>query len=542
MSGAARSARNSWRAPESSIFESFDMQGTFDALTQFIVSEAADLAYVMQIESNSTLRTISSAHRDSAKADIAARLRGQRTLRPEAEERAIGMLSRHQTAVHSTITTEDMLANVWEYLAVDVRALNVHSAITVPLHSRGETFGALVAYWCDTPLSYGDADAQLFSDLGHRLSIAIEHVRALERERRIAEALQQALLPSPELLPKHPDLAFSAEYRPNSLEADVGGDWYDAVTLPDGSIMVSVGDVTGRGLEAAGVMGKMRQAVNMACMYERDPARVLDSVDFQLRSRRSPAMVTAFVGFIDPQHEVMRYANAGHPAPLLRRGEALIELPPGGLPLGLRDRAEPEQSRSVSLKDANLLALYTDGLVEGTRDLAFGERRLQEVALSQAILNVRNPARLLCDACIPLAAQDDTAVLAILFGERTNWSFDAENARAAQDARTQFVSALRARVPAGFDFAAAEVVFGELIGNVVRHAPGPIDVQLEWSAGRPILHVTDRGKGFVRDPGLPADPLSESGRGVYIISQLTQNLRIERIPGYGNHVTAALRI
>ncbi len=524
------------------VFESLDLQSTFDSLTDFIVSEWADLAYVMQIEDGTILRTTSCAHHDPAKAAIAARLRGQRTLRPDAEERAIQMLSRHKAVLHSQMIPEQSLPQMWEYLSADVRALNIHSAITIPLYSRGETLGALVVCRCDSPNDYTEADLPVFLDLGRRVSIAMEHASTLQRERRIAEALQQTLLPSTDMLPAPSDLSFDSEYRPSSHEADVGGDWYDAVTLPDGSIMISVGDVTGRGLAAAGLMGKLRQAISMASMYERDPARILDALDFQLRSRGTEAIATAFVGVIDPTHKTLMYANAGHPAPLLRGDGTLLSLYTGGLPLGLRDSAEPEHSQSVSLKDARLLALYTDGLVEGTRDLAFGERRLRQVILSQAILFVRNPARLLCDACLPFESQDDTAVLTVLFGERTHWSFDAENAQAAHDARAQFVAALRERAPAGSDFSAAELVFGELVGNVVRHAPGPIDVQLEWSGTHPVLHVTDRGKGFIRDPALPADVLSESGRGLYIISQLTRELHIERIPGYGNHVSGVLKI
>jgi len=524
------------------IFESFDLQATFENVCAFIVAEMADLAYIMQIEDGAALRTVAFAHRDPDKAAIAAHLRGQRTLRPDAEEDAVRMLAQHRASIHSGVTLEQVLPNMWEYLAPDVRSLNVHSAITVPLYSRGETLGALVAYWCDTPRDYVEDDLPVFSDLGRRLSIAVDHVKALQRERRIAEALQQALLPSGDMLPEHSDLTFNAEYRPSSNESEVGGDWYDAVTLPDGTIMVSVGDVTGRGLEAAGLMGTLRQAINMAAMYERDPRRILDDVDFQLRSRRSQAIVTAFVGFIDPEHKTLRYANAGHPPPLLRRERELFELRSnGGLPLGLRDRVAEEVTQSVSLENAELLALYTDGLVEGTRDLAFGERRLRQVASSQAILYVRNPARFLCDGCIPFEAQDDTAVLTVLFGERTQWSFDAENAQAAHDARAQFIAALRENAEPDFDFDAAELVFGELIGNVVRHAPGPIDVQLDWSPSGPVLHVTDRGKGFIRDAMLPADPLSESGRGLYIISQLTRGARIERIPGYGNHLAVELR-
>jgi PAS domain S-box-containing protein len=523
------------------LVQATDLHTMLDRLTKFVVSRMADMAYVMLAENRDSLRTVSCAHADPQKAHIAEHLRGQRTLRPDAEEKAIWVLSQHRTLLHKSVPLEPVLAGMWEYLAPDVRALEIHSAITVPLFSRGETFGALIVYWCTPDRVYTDEDAQVFTDLGRRLSIAIEHIHVLERERRIAEALQQALLPQPGMLPAAPGLRFSAHYRPSAREAHVGGDWYDAVTLPDGSIAISVGDVTGRGLRAAGLMGKLRQALGMAALYERDPARILDAVDFHLRSRRSSSLATAFIGIIDADHRSMRYASAGHPPALLRRGGELFELKSTGLPLGLRDRYR-EESQETSIAAADLLILYTDGLVEATRDVLFGEQRLAILAGSDAISFVRNPAEFLCDACLPPDAQDDTAVLTVSFGERPSWAFDAENAQAAHDVRSQLMAYLREHAGAGADLAGAELVFGELIGNVVRHAPGPIEVQLDWSDGRAVLHVIDRGRGFVRDPSLPADVLSESGRGLYIVSRLTEQLRVERIAGYGNHVAAALRI
>lgn len=524
------------------LVEAGDLQSMLDRLTEFIVRDAADLAYVMLAENGDALRTVACAHGDPEKAAIAARLRGQRTLRPEAEENAIWLLSQHRTLLHKNVPMEAVLSAMWEYLAPDVKALDIRSAITVPLFSRGETFGALVVYRCTPGRVYTEEDAALFTDLGRRVSIAIEHQRTIERERRIAEALQQALLPQPGTLPDREDLHFAAHYRPSTREAQVGGDWYDAVTLQDGSILVSVGDVTGRGLDAAGLMGKLRQALGMAATYERDPARMLDAVDFHLRSRRSSSIATAFVGIIDPVRKSMRYAGAGHPPALLRRNGELLELHSTGLPLGLRDQHEPETSQEISLDGADLLVLYTDGLIEATRDLSFGEQRLAFLAASEAISFVRNPAEFLCDACLPPEAQDDTAALTVSFGRRTSWAFDAENAQAAHDARAQLAAYLRERAPTGADIAGAELVFGELVGNVVRHAPGPIEVHVEWNGTQPVLHVIDRGRGFLRDPSLPPDMLSESGRGLYIVSQLTDDLRVERIAGYGNHVAAALRL
>ena len=522
------------------IFESFDLQSTFDRVTGFVVSGIADLAYVMLVENGEVLRTVSAAHRDPGKAQIAHGMRGQRTFRPQAEEQAIRALARERAQLDAVIDRNKLLGAVWEYLAADVRALAPCSSITVPLFSRGETFGALVVYRCSPGQAYQSEDVPLFEDLGRRLSIAIEHAKTLDRERRIAQSLQRTLLPQPGMFPAVPGLAFESEYRPSSSEADVGGDWYDAIKLRDGSIAISVGDVTGRGLRAAGLMGKLRQALGMACLYESDPARLLDSVDFSLRTRGSSEIATAFIGIISPDRKTLRFASAGHPPPLLRRGGDVTELRSTGLPLGLRDM-DREQSNEISLEGAQLLILYTDGLTEATRDLTFGDRRLRLVASSQAILYVSSAARFVCDACLPLEAQDDTAVLTVRFGEGPQWWFDAENAQAAHEARTELMAYLRSTARTG-DFEAAELVFGELVGNVVRHAPGPIDVQVEWNGEHPVLHVTDRGKGVVRNPSLPNNPLSECGRGLYIISRLTRALRVERIPGYGNHIAAELNL
>ena len=522
------------------LFESFDLQQTFDRLTALLASDLADFAAVLSIESDDVVRASSTAARDANLEDAAWALRGTRLFRPEAEDRALRLLAQHAPRVFTDLRPSAAAHLVWEYLTRDVRRLDIRVAAAIPLHLRGETFGALIVGWCDTERAYEPADLEMLEDLGRRLSIAIEYARTLERERKIAQALQHALLPQPGMFPKADGLQFDAEYRPSSNEADVGGDWYDALTLPDGSIALSVGDVTGRGLHAAGLMGKLRQAVGMACLYEPDPARVLDLVDFSLRSRGSKAIATAFVAIMSPDRQRLRFAGAGHPGPLLRlRDGTVTELVSGGLPLGLRDLAG-DQTREVSLQNAQLLILFTDGLTEATRDIGFGERRLRAIVSTDAILHVRNAARFICDACLPIKAEDDTAVLAVRFGEGTQWSFDAEDAQAAHEARDELMAYLRAHASPEADLEAAELVFGELVGNVVRHAPGAIDVRIDWSAERPILHVIDRGKGVLRNPSLPQNPLSESGRGLYIVSLLTRSLRAERIPGFGNHLAAEL--
>lgn len=523
------------------VFDGLDVYAIFDRVTAFLVGDVADFASILLIEDGDALRIVSTAHRDPTKAVFAERMEGERAMRPEAEAEAIRLLSAHQPLHDRFFPKHFGEGIVWEYLLPEIRALGMQSTVTIPLHARGETYGALLLGRAKRGRLWTDEEMADFADLGRRLSMAIDHARTLERERRISTSLQRALLPTPGQLPKDAMLHFSAEYRPNANESGVGGDWYDALTLNDGSVVVSVGDVMGRGLAAAGLMGKLRQALGVVPLYERDPARILDAVDFLLRTRGSSAIATAFLAIIDPQRKSLRYASAGHPPALMRRRGEVVTLAGSGLPLGLRD-AFVEPSQEVPLTGAEMLLFYTDGLTEATHDLAYGERRLHQVVASEAILYVRNAAKFACDACLPIGAQDDTAVLAVSFGGRRHWSFDAENAQAAHDAREEFVAYLRGEAVAEADFAAAEIVFGELIGNVVRHAPGPIEVQVDWSGDSPVLHVTDRGRGFVRHPGLPANPLSESGRGLYIIDQFTRNLRVERIAGYGNHVAVELTI
>lgn len=522
------------------ILEANDVQTTIDRITEFIVSGTADLAKVFLVERDDALRLASVAHRDPARAKRWELLRGARVLRPIAEERLVLSMAANEPVLTIGAESLRLREELWDYAASTVQAETLQSRIALPLYARGETFGALVAATEEGSPELSAADLPIFMDLARRLSFALDHLRTLDRERSIASALQNALLPQPGMLPKAPDLSFHVEYRASSRDAWVGGDWYDALTLPDGSILVAIGDVTGRGLGAAGLMGKLRQALGVTALYETRPARILDQVDYLLRARGSEAFATAWVGIIDRKHGRLHYASAGHPPPILRRRGELLELRTGGLPIGLRNHGGSED-QTVSLEGAEFLLLYTDGLTEATHQPVEDERRLRAILSTQGILYARNPARMICDACLPLDAKDDTAALAVVFGNRRQWSFDAENAQAAHDARAAFAGYISRHADPGADVAAAELIFGELIGNVVRHAPGPIDVQVDWSGKAPILHVTDRGHGIIRDPLLP-HPFSESGRGLFIVSQLSSKMEIERIPGYGNHIAVTLKL
>jgi anti-sigma regulatory factor (Ser/Thr protein kinase) len=412
--------------------------------------------------------------------------------------------------------------------------------VTVPLHSRGRVYGAIVAYYTENGREVRQDDVDLLVEVGRHASTAMENADVFERERRLSETLQDSLLPPS--LPQVEGISFDAVYLPSATEAQVGGDWYDAFDLEDGTIVVSAGDVTGRGPDAAVVMGKTRHLLAIAPCYERDPARILDTVESVLARRYPDSIVTAFLGLIAPDHKSICYANAGHPAPLLRRSDGVEELQADGLPIGLRREAEPSGSRAADLSDARMLVLYTDGLIESRHDVLGGYNKLVDIVSRDALLHTHRPARFIEEACLGNAATDDVAVLALTFEPGMRWSFDAENAKAAQDARGEFVQYLRDQSDDENAIETAELVFGELVGNVVRHAPGAIDIDVEWTNSMPRLHVLDRGAEFDAPSHLPDDLLSESGRGLFIVRQLSTQLSVEHVPGYGNHVAVELPI
>jgi GAF domain-containing protein/anti-sigma regulatory factor (Ser/Thr protein kinase) len=520
------------------VYETLDLTASFGELARLIAAEFGDFAVAMRLGPESTIRVIAAAHRDSEKDEIVRQLVGVRTMHTEAEKSFARSLRENRITLQDNLKPEIVAQSMWPYLATEVIALEPRGSLTIPLHSRGTTYGAIIVYYSGEERRPSAADADVLAEVGQHASVAMENAEVFERERRMSETLQDSLLPPS--LPHLPGMHFDAVYLPSASVSQVGGDWYDAFQLEDGCVVLNAGDVTGRGVSAAVVMGKVRNLFAIAPSYERDPARILDTVESVMARRYPNVIITAFLGIIDPRRRTMRFANAGHPLPLLRRTHGVEELRAEGLPLGLRREAAPTESRTVDITDARLIVLYTDGLVEARHDLIGGYRRLHEVVSSDAVLHTHNPARFIEESCLSERADDDVAILTVAFEMSKRWSFDAENAKAAQDARGEFVQYLRDHAENPDEISAAELIFGELIGNVVRHAPGAIDIDLEWADHTPTLHVLDRGPAFNSDLPLPLDPLCESGRGLYIVRQLATDVRVEHVPGYGNHVTAGL--
>ena len=234
-----------------------------------------------------------------------------------------------------------------------------------------------------------------------------------KREHRVADTLQRALLPG--YLPDVAGLTFHAAYRPATTGLLVGGDYYDAFTLPGGAVCVSICDVSGHGIEAAAAMGKVREAIRIAAStVVSRPHRAAPREPGAL-SRGSGKVVTAIFGVIDPRAHEFSYASAGHPPALVASHDGNVRvLEGGGLPLGVDEEFTPVV-RTATLAAGDTLALYTDGLVENERDLLLGEQRLIGVLRGRTFRCAENPADAIVDEVVSGPQRDDVAVLTVGF-------------------------------------------------------------------------------------------------------------------------------
>lgn len=520
--------------------ESLDLHTTLERLLSIIVPDFGDWAAIDLFDEDGRLKTAAAIHADPRRKGLVNRLVGCYNHNARAEPLIAAALRKNRPIILSGISDESIAKAAAPDLLGVLRALAPHSAVTLPLCPRGGAIGSLVAYWAETPRDYSEDDLPLIEELTRRAAVSIENAQIYEREREIATEFQRAALPSS--LPHVPGLRFDSIYEPASAQELLGGDWYDALRLSDGRIVVSIGDVSGSGLPAAVIMSSMRQVIRGVAQVYADPIAMLDAADRTLKIEHPDTFVTAFVGVLDPVTRTFTFASAGHPPPLLREADGTVtQLGTGSLPLGLRMRGET--AASVALPESSLLVFYTDGLVESTHDIVSGQERLTAAVARREIARARRPAEAIYRTVLQGSATDDVVVLTLQLDAaevERSWAFDAGDGETAQRTRHAFVEMLRERGMLPEEVATAELIFGELLGNVVRYAPGPIEISFEWSEDPPVLHVLDRGPGFTLVPRLPSDLLSERGRGLYIVWTLAEDFNVtERFDG-GSHARAVL--
>jgi serine phosphatase RsbU (regulator of sigma subunit) len=271
---------------------------------------------------------------------------------------------------------------------------------------------------------YTAGDLSFATDLGRRAALVVDNTSLYEREHRVAQVLQESLLPK---LPEIAGLELAGSYLPSERGAEVGGDFYDVLVLPGGSAGLAVGDVVGHDINAAAAMGQLRGLLQ-ACAWELDadggddPGRVLDRLDQLVQSLNVTDLATVFYARAEPQagpagHWTMRYAVAGHPSPMLRLpGGRVLDLDSArGPALGLGGSAI-RLIGTVELPPGSLLVAFTDGLVERRgEDWDTSAHRIRQVlADAPADVGVAALAQRLA-ATADGERSDDIAILVVRF-------------------------------------------------------------------------------------------------------------------------------
>ena len=246
----------------------------------------------------------------------------------------------------------------------------------------------------------------------------MDNARLYSKEHEVAVALQRSMLPA---LPEVPGLEMSAHYFAGSERADVGGDWYDVLPLPDGSVGVAIGDVMGHDLTAAAAMGQLRSVLRSYAWEGHRPADVLDRLDRLVQGLGMAQLATCVYGRLEPVEggALLHYANAGHLPPVVqdRSGEARSLDGGKSVLIGAPSRADGagRTDASAYLPYGSTLLLYTDGLVEDRNtDVDAGVQRLctlvsrHDPALGVSVLCDR-----LLDELLTGPRTDDAAVMAV---------------------------------------------------------------------------------------------------------------------------------
>ena len=387
------------------------------------------------------------------------------------------------------------------------------SYIYQPLISEGETIGG-VLLGTDAPyVPIRRAHAETVASI---LASAFSQEAQLTHHYRVSERLQRAMLPA--TLVAVEGIAFDAAYNPASGEAEVGGDWYDAFEIGNGTIGISVGDVTGHGLEAAVTMSEIRSAIRAAAATHTSPGTLLNAVGSMVSSQ-GLGMASALVGIYDPRTFLLRYACGGHPPPVLvgPAGTA-YPLPGGGILLGLGIPAASAE-RTITLAPGAACFFYTDGLTENDRDPLEGEERLLATLESMARRGSLSAREL--HACIigDASSLDDCATLALRrleadLAPRERYTFGAvaSMARLARDCVRNYAD----RAGAG-DGVMTDVIVaaGEAVANAIEHgnrsSEATFSVDLAVEEGQLIVEVTSAGHWR------NAAPHVDRGRGIGIM-------------------------
>ena len=292
--------------------------------------------------------------------------------------------------------------------------LGIRSLLVAPIVSRGEVIGVMAFHHQTHTIPFTSPEIDFAAELMSVATLALDNAALYERERRIADTLQEAMLAPPEPLP---ELEIAYLYRPASAAANVGGDFYDVFGIDADEVGILIGDVSGKGLEAARHTSLIRSGARAYAFEDPEPTSVLKNLNTLVhRSTPLETFGTVFFGVLDRHSGILRYCGGGHPAGLIRRSDGVEVLRSRPPIVGVFPEAEFWADETI-LARGDLLVLYTDGLVEarGGGELFAEQRAVDAVERLRSTPFDEMPQRLL-DEVLAFSGgelRDDIVILCV---------------------------------------------------------------------------------------------------------------------------------
>lgn len=368
----------------SALGASLGMRETMDRLTGLLIPDVAD-ACLVHLEGRWPVEQRMVASRgDPVQVRLLEQLLRRLPVTPGGAPALADVLASRKPRLIADIADEAVRALAYDTVHLGLLAdLEPRSAMYAPLVARGRTLGALVVLGTAARPAYTPGDLELIADLAWTAASALENARLFEELRRNAETLQRGLLP--EHLPEVPGVELAARYRAAGEGLEVGGDFYDVWPSSRRTWGVAIGDVSGKGAEAAALTGLARYTLRTLALQAKRPSDALEALnDAVLRDTGGDRFCSAIYGHLEPLDDGCRlmWASGGHPLPYVVEPRRVRQIGRPGTVLGVV-RSAPSHDELVSLGSGQALVFYTDGVIEGRgRDgRRFGEERLADVLL-----------------------------------------------------------------------------------------------------------------------------------------------------------------
>lgn len=345
---------------------SLDHRKTLGKVARLSVPRLADWCTVDLVEADGSLQSVVVAHVDPEKIGLAREYRRRYPPDTDAATGVAAVIRDGEPQLYREITEEMIDQAVPDPEQREIlRRLGLRSAMTLPLVARGRHLGAITFALAESGRTFDEGDLELAQNLAHRAALAIDNARLYEERSHVARTLQRTLLPR--RLPDIPGVEVAAFYQPAGvMQTEVGGDFYDVFDATGGAWGLAIGDVCGKGVEAAALTGLARHTLRTATMRESSPRVALSDLNGVLLREDGDRFCTVALGRLE-RHDAgarLTVSCGGHPMPLVLRRDGRVESvgAPGAL-LGVFEEVALED-RTAELAPGDTVVFFTDGIVD----------------------------------------------------------------------------------------------------------------------------------------------------------------------------------